>query len=148
MGDARGPRLRPWKIAPALAWQALIWLLSSRPWPGAGGWIARLWLALPRWLSAHLPADKAVHALFFGVLAGLWHLGLPPRRGRAALAWGLAVLWGVIDELHQSQVPGRSADPWDALADACGALIAVVALAALGRGRAPSPPTGPLRRGG
>ena len=125
--------LKPWRIAPALAWQGLIWFLSSRPWPKAGGWIAELWQALPRWLSQTLPADKTLHALFFGLLALLWHLGLPPRRGRALLAWGLAVLWGALDELHQSYVPGRTADPWDLLADATGALIAVAAAALLTR---------------
>lgn len=120
-------------LLPALAWQGLIWGLSSRPWPKAGGWLLALWLALPRWLSQTLPADKAVHAVFFGVLALLWHGGLPAGRWRAPLAVGLAVLWGAIDELHQSQVPGRSADPWDLLADACGALIAVAALTLMRR---------------
>ncbi len=122
-----------WRIAPALAWQALIWGLSSRPWPKAGGWIAALWQALPGWLTAVLPADKTVHALFFGVLALLWHLGLPPRRERPALAFALAVLWGALDELHQSYVPGRTADLWDIVADATGALIAVAAVALVRR---------------
>lgn len=124
-----------WRIAPALAWQALIWLLSSRPWPKAGGWIAALWRALPGWLTAVLPADKTLHAVFFGVLALLWHLGLPPRRERPALAFGLAVLWGALDELHQAYVPGRTADPWDLLADATGALIAVTAVALVRQAR-------------
>ncbi len=112
------------RLLPALLWQALIWQLSSRPWPAAGGLLTRLWLLLPEGLRQALPADKAVHAAFYGVLGLLWVWGLPLRQ-RVGAAWLLASAWGALDELHQAYVPGRTADLWDALADAVGAALAI-----------------------
>ncbi|MEZ4273606.1 MAG: VanZ family protein [Myxococcota bacterium] len=40
------------------------------------------------------------------------------------MAWGygfITILYGLVDEFHQSFVPGRSPDLLDALADAAGA---------------------------
>lgn len=131
-------KLTVWlRLLPALLWQALIWLLSSRPWPTAGGLVARLWLLLPQGLRELLPADKAVHATFYGILALLWVWGLPLRQ-RIGAAWLLATAWGALDELHQAYVPGRTADLWDLLADAVGAALAV-GLWALVQQRRPKP---------
>lgn len=124
------------RLSPALLWQALIWLLSSRPWPTAGGLVARLWLLLPQGLRELLPADKAVHATFYAILALLWVWGLPLRQ-RVGAAWLLATAWGALDEFHQSYVPGRTADLWDLLADAVGAALAVGLWAWLPRRRSP-----------
>lgn len=118
-------RVRWVRLLPALLWQALIWLLSSRPWPGAGGFLSRLWLELPEWVRGVLPADKVVHAAFYAILAWLWAAGLPRRR-RVAAAWLLTSAWGALDEVHQSYVPGRTADPWDLLADMTGAALALL----------------------
>jgi VanZ family protein len=43
----------------------------------------------------------------------------------AALALAIAAAYGIFDELHQSFVPGRSADILDWFADVCGALIGI-----------------------
>ena len=55
----------------------------------------------------------------------------------AALAAALAAVYGVSDELHQSFVPGRTADGADVVADAVGAVLGAGAgtwtLAALDR---------------
>ena len=81
--------------------------------------------------------DTWLHGLGFGGLgiAGAWALG----GGRAALRLGLAlVTLGVLLELLQAFVPGRSASLGDALADALGAVLGVglgLAAARLATGR-------------
>jgi VanZ family protein len=86
--------------------------------------------------------DKAAHVAVFGTLAwltlrathgGVRPLTLAPAMGAAALAVG----WGVLDEVHQSFVPGRYPSVGDVMADACGTALALL-LWALLRGRAGS----------
>jgi len=92
-----------------LALMGLIFVASSRQLPAAG--------------TGQL--DKVLHAVVFGALAGAWVYALAPTamgRGRGiALATLVSILWGVIDELHQSFVPGRVASVADAVADLVGA---------------------------
>jgi VanZ family protein len=61
------------------------------------------------------------------VLAGLlcWTLSflMGPGPKRYATAWGLAVLYGLSDEWHQSFVPGRTPDIVDIVTDAFGAAV-------------------------
>jgi VanZ family protein len=67
------------------------------------------------------------HFVVYGALATTLAGGFRCRgsRPRTAFAFGvaLAIAYGVTDEIHQSFVPGRRADPADVLADALGALI-------------------------
>jgi VanZ family protein len=49
-----------------------------------------------------------------------------PFRLFAVAVW-IAGAWGVIDEIHQAFVPGRSADVFDVVADALGAMIGAAA---------------------
>jgi hypothetical protein len=95
--------------------------------------------------------DKAAHVVEFTGLALFLTVAfrgsLPAaRRGAAALfvvALGLAI--GVLDEVYQLSVPGRSLEFLDWVADAVGVLIGATAgalhgrLAAGGRVRAPGP---------
>ena len=88
-------------------------------------------------------SDKFLHLVVFGALCLLTlratHGGLNPLLpGPAAVAFGLVLLWGVLDEVHQSFVPGRYASLWDAVADAVGAGMAV-GLWAVWRGTARIP---------
>lgn len=78
--------------------------------------------------------DKVVHFLVFGFLAILFHRAfgtLTALKGQEILRLFLAIatttLYGVSDELHQWFVPYRSADVWDAVADAIGATVMVAA---------------------
>jgi VanZ family protein len=74
--------------------------------------------------------ERGGHALVYAVLAWLY---LRALRGhfRASVALrlvsaGLAVLYALSDEYHQTFVPGRSGDLWDLVADsvgACGAML-------------------------
>lgn len=88
-------------------------------------------LPLPTGHSTGLPLDKVFHFGSFGVLAFLLTGALALHRGWhwkwAAVAVAVAAAYGVIDELTQIPV-GRTADPWDWLADlsgaTCGAVVA------------------------
>ena len=81
--------------------------------------------------SSVLPPSPVVHkggtyvcmlsALILRALAGGRLSGVTWRRCVAAII--LATLYGVTDEFHQLFVPGRSADPYDVLADFVGASI-------------------------
>ncbi len=77
-------------------------------------------------------ADKALH---FAAYAGLGVLFARAYRARwpGLSGWGLgnlsllsAALYGLLDEIHQAFVPGRSADPADWLADSLGAAAGVL----------------------
>jgi VanZ family protein len=82
--------------------------------------------------------DKVIHAIVYGLLGflvlGAMRIG---QRGysaiQAGIAVGLTTLYGILDEFHQSFVPGRMADTWDVLADATGAVLGVYLLYALSR---------------
>jgi hypothetical protein len=79
-------------------------------------------------------SDKTAHFWVYGILglvlfralAGGTRSGL--TFGRALLTIVLACIYGVSDEFHQSFVPGRTADVFDALADTVGATAIVVAM--------------------
>jgi VanZ family protein len=70
--------------------------------------------------------DKVLHFGAYAGLAGLLVLAIGPAalpgRQRFWLAWGIACLYGLSDEFHQSFVPGRDVSALDWLADAVGAL--------------------------
>jgi VanZ family protein len=117
-----------WAFVPALAYAAVIFVLShqSNPLP-----------FLPPEFFLH---DKLLHASEYAVLGGLLApaLRLAGLRPRAALVVAvlLASAYGATDEVHQSFVPGRSADPLDWVADTLGATVgASLATAALRRAR-------------
>ena len=76
--------------------------------------------------------DKHEHFFFYGVLAVLALRAFANaqwRRVGAATALGAIVfssLYGVVNELHQRFVPGRSYEVADMIANATGASVAVV----------------------
>jgi len=95
---------------------ALIWFLSS--------------------ISLQFPAinefpfkDKGIHFIEYGVLGALNSFALSrtlptiKRTFTAMFAIFLTVIWGVLDEIHQAFVPGRSSQIGDVLADSIGAII-------------------------
>lgn len=82
-------------------------------------------------LGIDLPQlDKLEHAGYF-FLTGLAALraarfGERWSRGKAAVFLVLsAILWGCLDEIHQSFVPYRSVEIGDVLADTAGVVLAV-----------------------
>ncbi len=76
-------------------------------------------------------SDKSGHSIGYAMLAGVLLRafaggrlrGVTWKAGLSAIV--LATLYGVSDEFHQLFVPGRSADPYDVLADCVGATIGV-----------------------
>ena len=98
---------------PPLAWMGLIFFLSSRPVPEGAEWI-------PDWLT---------HGAAWAILAVLLARALEGSRVRhvAVLAFVAATAYGVLDEIHQSYVPGRYPDAWDVVKDAVGALAGIAA---------------------
>ncbi len=101
-------------ILPLVIYMALIWIFSSRELPDLAG-------IFPEWLR---------HSLEFGLLTFLWFRLLSrvePSYGRLGLvifSVSLAILYGVVDEIHQGFVPGRDLSFNDMFFDAAGALVA------------------------
>jgi VanZ family protein len=108
-------RLHLW--APVVVYMALIFAISSNSRPPD----------LPSALG-----DKGGHALlYFGLgllfvraLAGGWREPFGARKGIAAAAY--SILYAATDEIHQMFVPPRTAEIGDLLADAAGAIAAVI----------------------
>ena len=70
--------------------------------------------------------DKLFHMMAFGVLGFLFMGSMKTttsgyRTGQVWLVVVLVVLYGLLDEFHQSFVPGRTVEIYDTLADAAGA---------------------------
>ena len=106
-------RVPAWlRFAFVLGWAGLIWWLSSRPSvPHASDVLySHVW--------------NLGHVVVFGVLAGLILLS---TQG-CTIWWSVAAVvataaYGVIDEMHQSTVPGRAVDAWDVCSDSIGACM-------------------------
>lgn len=116
-----------------IGWMMAIFVLSAQP--------ADRLSQLPP-LFPH--ADKVVHAVLYGVL--LWLFRSTFASSVSSRCWvpaslGLTFGYALIDEYHQSFVPGRSPDIADLVADLFGAVLATVLLvvAARIRGRGASP---------
>jgi VanZ family protein len=113
-GQGDGRALLRW--LPALAWMALIFVLSSQ----SG-------LAVSDDVAVERPLRGVAHLVSFGILAGLLLVAISGirRPGLAAvmLAFAGTALYAVSDEWHQSMVPTRSARVEDLAIDVIGALI-------------------------
>ena len=92
-----------------------IWILSSS--------------AAPSVPIDRLPfRDRGAHFLAYGTLAffiarAALRTGHPQRLRVWAFAVHAALLWGMLDEVHQAFVPGRSPDLVDLCADGLGASV-------------------------
>ena len=131
--------VRPlWLWGPVACYMALIFALSSMsappsPMPSSD--------KVEHFVAYGGLGALALRATTGGTLAGL-------SRGAAAAAWGIAAVYGITDEYHQSFVPERSSDAADALADAAGAATSVLGFLAFGIIARSRRPTGasPRRR--
>jgi VanZ family protein len=105
--------------------------------------------ATPAQLEAlHWLTRRLAHLSEYAILAALWlrafvrGRNLAPRNA-GLLALAISVVWAILDELHQSLVPTRSASVADVLVDTVGALIALT-IAHAGWRRAADRATGTL----
>ena len=111
---------------PACAYTALIWWLSAH--------------TLHFQLIDHFPLrDKGVHFLEYALLGLLMahavRVSWPAQRLRYLASFWVTCGLGLVDELHQVYVPGRTGDAKDLMADAIGAALATVLYAAWARRR-------------
>lgn len=116
MNGLKGVRL----AAPWLVMGVIFWFSSLPGTPGGAGPVP----AVPRWLHnlAHIPA--------YALLAASWCVAFDTPRGRPrVLLIGLLTIgYGLLDEWHQSFVPGRECSATDLLRDALGAAIGLGAM--------------------
>ncbi len=97
-------------VAAAIVFE--LFTMSMRP--AAAGLIVAPWDKL-----AHFAVYSAIAALLWVAAAG---------RMRVALVF-IVIAVGLLDEVHQAGVPGRSADAMDFLADTCAAAATIGLLA-------------------
>ncbi len=108
----------PLRWALPIAWAAGLWYLSARPVRGG----QRSELAAFVWNGGHVVAYFVLATLLFVALTrSVRFVGT-----RALLAVALAGGYGIIDEWHQSTVPGRDCSTWDVVSDVLGSILAIV----------------------
>jgi VanZ family protein len=118
------PTLRYLFVAMALGWALVIYTLSSQT-----------GLDVP---PLFIGQDKLLHALVFGILGFLVAGALLPaahqtRRRHILMAVVLVAAYAMLDEIHQSFVPGRMPEVLDVLADVGGGLLGVWLFSVLAR---------------
>jgi VanZ family protein len=98
----------------------------------AVGWMAALYLlsSLPDLSGASLVAgqDKFFHVLFFALLGAFFSCSFKPTNTRVPFSRVLFVTllvaaYGIFDEVHQMNVPGRDASLGDLAADIAGGFL-------------------------
>ena len=116
--------------------------MIGRRWMLPLGWAAVI-LALTSVPGSAVPevaiesGDKLVHVALYAILGALTlrAAGNSGHPIRTVGIVGMAVsLFGIVDELHQLFVPGRSADVIDWMADTIGGMTGAVIASALGLG--------------
>ncbi len=90
-----------------------------------GSWIEALQSYINVWPpseseSTDFPIDKVVHAFLFSLCAALFIRGWNNLRQRWYLVCALLLLYGLVTELIQRYIPGRSSSFGDLLADGAG----------------------------
>lgn len=120
---------RPARLLAVALWMGVIWLASERGAKAIQSDAASVVRNAPRQVQEL--AAVGGHVVEFGTLGALLAWALPePLRNRwlrRALAWGVTSVYGVVDEWHQSWVPGRVASGFDVAVDSGSGLIGVVA---------------------
>jgi hypothetical protein len=105
--------VKAWLVAwgPAAAWAAVLFYLSSQP-------------TLPVHVGSGI--DKVLHFAAYLVLGGLAAWGAARSAAIPAVAIFLSAFYGMLDEYHQTFVPGRSAEVADWIADFLGTVAGVL----------------------
>ena len=105
---------------PAIGWAIMIFIVSSVP--------AKY---IPSYKIFHY--DKLIHISLFLNFGVLVYRALEPYSQKNSFSWArilfsisVVILYGVLDEIHQGYVPGRTIDIWDAAADTLGGILAAL----------------------
>ena len=105
---------------PAIGWALLIFIGSSIP---------------AKYIPTHkiFTYDKLIHLTLFLIFGVLVYRAVRPTREGELFRWvrvffsiSVVILYGVLDEIHQGSVPGRTLDIWDAAADSLGGILAAI----------------------
>lgn len=81
---------------------------------------------LPDFGWADLIIKKGGHMIGYALLSLSFWYAFEWKSDKSWLAWVLAVLYAITDEIHQAYVPGRNPSVWDVVIfDNLGALIAI-----------------------
>jgi VanZ family protein len=126
---------RPLRLA--LLWLALVLFLGSASFgPQQTGPVVRRlvpWMSASTFRATHAVVRKVSHFVEYAVLGGLWLHAFrsrvrfrPSTAAWAALAMCLAC--AVVDETHQTRVPGRHGSPRDVVLDSLGAMAGVLVI--------------------
>ena len=75
---------------------------------------------------AHIFLYSIFSTAFYLYICTVKRLNKKSIKGRLILTVALAMLIGVLDEYHQSFIPGRGASFWDVIIDVIGALLGVM----------------------
>jgi VanZ family protein len=130
-----GRRDLVYRWGPVAVWAASIWLFSTQYFSGEG--TGRMLVPLLEFLLPgaapetvlylHGLLRKLAHVSEFALLAVLLGRALVrPHRTLAWLAWRvlpMAAGWAILDEWHQTFVPGRVGSVTDVLVDSVGVLL-------------------------
>jgi VanZ family protein len=134
--------LRAWW--PAILWAVLISVLSTDTFSSEH--TSRIIEPILRWLFPAIPMDtldfvhhlirKSAHFVEYFIFFVLLYHGFramkrdstPWHWSWALVAWLIAAVYSVLDEVHQIFVPSRGPSPWDSLLDSTGALVALFVL--------------------
>lgn len=100
------------RMLPAIIYFGFIWYLSSKE------------------LAINISgSDKIIHALEYSLMGFLLAFGFDLKTNNfytAGFCFGIAVLTGAVDEIHQYYVPGRSSEFADFIADMTGCAIGIM----------------------
>lgn len=107
----------------SVAWMAVIYGLSDRPagdYEGAGGFFS--WLPFAGTV-AHVGLYFVLSVFVLRTLVAIKRITIGLS---VYLTLFVALVYGLLDELHQSDVAGRSSEVGDVVADVFGAVLVVV----------------------
>lgn len=114
----------------AIGSAVIIFILLSLP----GQWIEAVQFYIYSWWSwpaselvpSEFPTDKIVHAFMFLLCAALFVRGWSVLRKRWYLVCVVLILYGMLTEVMQHFIPGRSASLGDLVADSIGVGIGIM----------------------
>jgi VanZ family protein len=133
-------RTRVWRYGPLLLWMVLIWFASTRQFSALN--TSKILRPLILWIFPNLSEERVAAIHFFvrklghfseyavmGVLAARAFVGSANacvKQHWFQVALILIVCYALIDEFHQSFVPGRTASILDSAIDVAGGLTALL----------------------